>query len=107
MFTEFRTGDTFRPLADSIQYATSVEFICGIHGGCSLEETARSGRVVVCTYWLSTVVRRPSNFRFSRQPRTQARGKGSPGHALYSPAKSAEWADPPWGSPFAMPRGES
>ncbi|MEA2262892.1 MAG: hypothetical protein QOJ51_5717 [Acidobacteriaceae bacterium] len=31
-------GDTFRPLADSIYYAAPVEFICGIHGGCSLEE---------------------------------------------------------------------
>jgi hypothetical protein len=80
---------------------------CGIHGGCSLEESARSGRVVVCTYWLSTVVRRLSNSRFSRRPRTQAKGKGSPGHVLCSPAKSADWADPPSGSPFAMPRGGS
>src|ERR1700750_1011510 len=66
-----------------------------------------SGRVVVCTYWLSTVVRRPSNFRFSRRPGAQAKEKGFPGHALYLPEKSAEWADLPSHSPFAMPRGAS
>ena len=43
-------GDTFRPPDDSKYYATPVEFICVIYGGCRLEVAARSGRVVACTY---------------------------------------------------------